>query len=188
MKFGYARISRSIQNLDMQHDALSRAGCEEIITDSISGSLSERPGLNMLLGKLRKGDELFVWRLDRLGRTLKNLVELINGFHDKGVIFHSLTENIETSTNNGRLVFNLFASLAEFERNLIKERTTAGLAAARARGRLGGRKCKDQSKIRAAVLLYNKRELTVDEICKSIGIARGTLYKYLKTFQINDIE
>lgn len=180
MKFGYARVSSLEQNLNLQMDALVHAGCEEVISDEISGSTVERPGLNKLLDKLRKGDELIVWRLDRLGRTLKHLIELINNFNQKGIIFRSLTENIETSTNNGRLIFNIFASLAEFERNLIRERTLAGLNAARARGRKGGRKPKDSSKVEAAKQLYRKRELTVDQICKAIGISRGTLYKYLK--------
>jgi DNA invertase Pin-like site-specific DNA recombinase len=180
MKFGYARVSSLEQNLTLQTDALTQAGCKEIITDEISGSTVERPGLNKLLEKLREGDELIVWRLDRLGRTLRHLIELINDFNRKNIIFRSLTENIETSTNNGRLIFNIFASLAEFERNLIRERTMAGLNAARARGRRGGRNPKDQSKVTAAIQLYNKRELSVEQICKAIGISRGTLYKYLK--------
>ena len=180
MKFGYARVSTLEQNLGLQTDALNVAGCAETITDEVSGSLLERPGLNKLLDKLRAGDELIVWRLDRLGRSIRNLIELVNNFQAKGVIFRSLTENIETSTNNGRLIFNIFASLAEFERNLIRERTMAGLSAARARGRKGGRKTKDISKVNAAIQLYHKKELTVDQICKVIGISRGTLYKYLK--------
>jgi DNA invertase Pin-like site-specific DNA recombinase len=180
MKFGYARVSSLEQNLNLQRDALTVAGCEEIITDEVSGSTIERTGLNKLLEKLRAGDELIVWRLDRLGRTLRHLIELINNFNTRGIIFRSLTENIETSTNNGRLIFNIFASLAEFERNLIRERTMAGLSAARSRGRKGGRKPKEQSKIDAAVQLYNKRELSVEQICKAIGISRGTLYKYIK--------
>jgi DNA invertase Pin-like site-specific DNA recombinase len=180
MKFGYARVSTLEQNLQLQTDALKVAGCHEIVTDEISGSTVERPGLNKLLEKLRYGDELIVWRLDRLGRSIRHLIELINGFNNKGIIFRSLTENIETSTNNGRLIFNIFASLAEFERNLIRERTMAGLSAARARGRKGGRQPKDKSKVAAAIQLYNKRELSVEQICKAIGISRGTLYKYLK--------
>ena len=180
MKFGYARVSTLEQNLDLQIDALTVIGCKEIITDEISGSMVERPGLNKLLEKLRNGDELIVWRLDRLGRSIRHLIELINNFHTRGIIFRSLTESIDTSTNNGRLIFNIFASLAEFERNLIRERTMAGLSAARARGKKGGRKPKDKSKINAAIQLYNKRELTVEQICKAIGISRGTLYKYIK--------
>ena len=182
MKFGYARVSKLEQNLDLQKDALRSVGCleENIITDEISGANTERPGLNNLLtNKLRRGDELVVWRLDRLGRSIRHLIELINKFNDDGIIFKSITENIETSTNNGRLIFNIFASLAEFERNLIRERTLAGLSSARARGRLGGRPNAKQANIDAAIQLYNKRELTVDQICKAVSISRGTLYKYL---------
>lgn len=179
MKFGYVRVSTLEQNPSLQLDALKAAGCDEIITDEISGKSANRPGLNDLLNKLRVGDELLVWRLDRLGRSLQNLIELINDFDSKGIKFKSLTENIDTSTNNGRLIFNIFASLAEFERNLIRERTIAGLSAARARGRLGGRPNADKSKIDAAVQLYNKKELTVEQICKAIGISKGTLYKYI---------
>ena len=180
MKFGYARISRLEQNLNLQRDALVACGCEEIITDEVSGSKTERPGLNKVLEKVRSGDVLVVWRLDRLGRSLKHLIELVNQFNQKGIIFKSLTENIETQTNNGRLVFNIFASLAEFERNLIRERTLAGLSSARSRGRVGGRPIANQSKVDAAIQLYRKKELTVDQICKVIGISRGTLYKYIK--------
>ena len=179
MKFGYARVSRLEQNPALQNDALKAAGCDEIITDEISGATVQRPGLDSLLAKLRPGDELIVWRLDRLGRSLRHLIDLVNDFNNRGIIFKSLTESIETSTSNGRLVFNIFASLAEFERNLIRERTMAGLSAARARGRKGGRPVANQSKIDAALQLYQKRELTIDQICKAIGISRGTLYKYI---------
>ena len=180
MKFGYARVSRLEQNLNLQRDALVTCGCEEIITDEIGGSKTERPGLNIVLEKMRSGDELVVWRLDRLGRSLKHLIELVNQFNKKGILFKSLTENIETQTNNGRLVFNIFASLAEFERNLIRERTLAGLSSARSRGRVGGRPIANQSKVDAAIQLYRKKELTVNQICKVVGISRGTLYKYIK--------
>ena len=179
MKFGYARVSRLEQNPALQNDALKAAGCDEIITDEISGATVQRPGLDSLLTKLRPGDELIVWRLDRLGRSLRHLIDLVNDFNNRGIIFKSLTENIETSTNNGRLVFNIFASLAEFERNLIRERTMAGLSAARARGSKGGRPVADKSKVNAALQLYHKKELTIDQICKAIGISRGTLYKYI---------
>lgn len=179
MKFGYARVSTLEQNLNLQIEALTAANCDEIITDEISGTAANRPGLNKLLDKLRPGDELIVWRLDRLGRSLKDLITLINNFDEKGIKFRSLTENIETTTNNGRLIFNIFASLAEFERNLIRERTVAGLNSARARGRVGGRPTVNKAKLDAALQLYHKKELTIEQICKVIGIARGTLYKYL---------
>lgn len=180
MKFGYVRVSTLEQNPSLQIDALKAAGCEEIIKDEISGKSSSRPGLNNLLGKLRDGDELIVWRLDRLGRSLKDLIELINDFEVRGIKFRSLTESIETATNNGRLIFNIFASLAEFERNLIRERTMAGLSAARARGKLGGRPKLSKKRIEAALQLYDKGLFNISEICKTIGISRGTLYKYIK--------
>lgn len=180
MKFGYARVSTLEQNLSLQTDALKAAGCDEIITDEASGKNANRPGLtNLLTNKLRSGDELVVWRLDRLGRSLKDLIELISTFENKGIKFNSLTENINTSTTSGKLIFNIFASLAEFERNLIRERTVAGLAAARARGRLGGRPGIAKTKINAAIQLYNKKKLTINEICNTIGISKATLYKYI---------
>lgn len=184
MKFGYVRVSTLEQNPSLQIDALKAAGCEEIIKDEISGKSSSRPGLNNLLDKLRRNDELIVWRLDRLGRSLKDLIELINDFEVRGVKFRSLTESIETTTNNGRLIFNIFASLAEFERNLIRERTMAGLSAARARGKLGGRPNVGRKRIEAALQLYDKGQLNISEICRTIGISRGTLYKYINDRKI----
>jgi DNA invertase Pin-like site-specific DNA recombinase len=179
MKFGYARVSTIEQNLSLQTDALKAAGCNEIITDEASGKNANRPGLtNLLNNKLRAGDELVVWRLDRLGRSLKDLIELVNNFESKGIKFNSLTESINSATTSGKLIFNIFASLAEFERNLIRERTIAGLSAARARGRLGGRPSVAKTKINAALQLYNKKELTINEICKTIGLSKATLYKY----------
>ena len=180
MKFGYVRVSTLEQNPNLQIDALKAAGCDEIIKDEVSGKNASRPGLDSLLNKLRTGDELLVWRLDRLGRSLQNLIELINQFEQKGVKFKSLTENIDTSTINGRLIFNIFASLSEFERNLIRERTIAGLSAARARGRLGGRPAVNQPKVEAALQLYHKKELTVRQICKAIRISTGTLNNKIK--------
>lgn len=187
MKFGYARVSKLEQNLSLQMDALNIAGCDEIMTDEISGVISNRPGLNNLIQKLRRDDELVVWRLDRLGRSISDLISLINDLSEKGVKFSSLTENIETSTNGGRLIFNIFASLAEFERNLIRERTLAGLEAARARGRHGGRPKSSPDKINAALQLYNQKELNIDQICKIIGISRGTLYKYINLAESKNI-
>ncbi|HLX53257.1 MAG TPA: recombinase family protein [Aquella sp.] len=182
MRFGYARVSTIEQNLSLQTDALKAAGCDEIITDEASGKNANRPGLtNLLNNKLRAGDELVVWRLDRLGRSLKDLIELINDFENKCIKFNSLTESINTSTTSGKLIFNIFASLAEFERNLIRERTVAGLSAARARGRLGGRPGVAKTKINAALQLYNKKESTINEICKAIGISKATLYKYIES-------
>ncbi len=137
---GYARVSTADQNLDLQVDALDRAGCVRAFTDTASGSLAERPQLDAALDYLRRGDTLVVWRLDRLGRSLRHLVETVTALQERGVGFRSIQESIDTTTSGGRLVFHVFCALAEFERDLIRERTHAGLAAARARGRLGGRK------------------------------------------------
>lgn len=184
MKIGYARISTKEQNLDLQIDALEKDGCERIYTEIMSGTKSERPKLQELVNNLRPGDVIVVWKLDRLGRSLKHLVELINQFLQQEVGLRSLNDHIDTTTPQGRLIFNIFASLAEFERDLIQERTTAGLAAARARGRLGG-KPKGLSKQAesiacAAETLYKEGKLTVSEIISQLGIARATFYNYLR--------
>lgn len=184
MKIGYARISTKEQNLDLQIDALEKDGCERIYTEIMSGTKSERPKLQELVNNLRPGDVVVVWKLDRLGRSLKHLVELINQFIQQDVGLRSLNDHIDTTTPQGRLIFNIFASLAEFERDLIQERTTAGLAAARARGRLGG-KPKGLSKQAesiacAAETLYKEGKLTVTEIITQLGIARATFYNYLR--------
>ncbi len=141
MQIGYARLSKTEQNLDLPRDALKKAGCHEkhIFTDKITGTKAERTGLTQALAQLREGDTFVVWRLDRLGRSLKHLIETVTKLQAQHIAFQSITENIDTSTATGKLVFHLFGALAEFERNLIRERTLAGLEAARARGRLGGR-------------------------------------------------
>src|SRR5215208_2915808 len=139
MNIGYARVSTHDQTLDLQKDVLEKAGCEKIFTDQVSGTKAERKGLTEALSHLREGDTLVVWRLDRLGRSLRHLIDTITALQERGVGFKSLTENIDTTTSGGRLVFNIFGSLAEFEREIIKERTQAGLEAARSRGRTGGR-------------------------------------------------
>lgn len=182
MQLAYARVSTQDQTLDLQIDALKQAGCDRIYQEHASGAKTDRPELNKLLDNLRAGDTLVVWRLDRLGRTLKQLIELINDLNTKGIHFKSLQENIDTSTSGGKLIFHIFASLAEFERDLIKERTRAGLSAARARGRLGGRpkKLQDQKKIDLLYKLYDSREHSIQEICDMIGITRATVYRYLK--------
>lgn len=184
MKIGYARISTKEQNLDLQIDALEKDGCGRIYTEIMSGTKSERPKLQELVNNLRPGDIVVVWKLDRLGRSLKHLVELVNQFLQQDVGLRSLNDHIDTTTPQGRLIFNIFASLAEFERDLIQERTTAGLAAARARGRLGG-KPKGLSKQAesiacAAETLYKEGKLTVTEIITQLGIARATFYNYLR--------
>src|SRR5438876_573697 len=139
MLVGYARVSTQDQTLDLQQDALAKAGCERILTDTISGSIQERKGLEEALSFLRAGDSLVVWRLDRLGRSLKHLIETIAHLNARGIGLRTITESIDTTTSSGKLVFHVFGALAEFERDLVRERTQAGLLAARARGRLGGR-------------------------------------------------
>lgn len=181
MKIGYARVSTFDQNLDLQKDALEQAGCERVIEDTASGKNADRPGIISLKEILRPGDQLVVWRLDRLGRSLKELIEWINYLEEKGVAFQSLHESINTSTSTGKLVFHIFGALAEFERNLIRERTQAGLAAARARGKLGGRPTSlNKEKRKAVVQLYDDAKLPIKEICEMFGISKPTLYKYVK--------
>lgn len=182
MLIGYARVSTEEQNLDLQTDALKKAGCDRVFADKVSGAKSERKGLNAALEMLRPGDVLMVWRLDRLGRSLKHLIELIGELEQNGVGFRSLTENIDTTTTGGKLVFHLFGALAEFEKNLIRERTKAGLVAARARGRKGGRKpVMDEKKIRQAQALMNDPQNTITDICKTLGVGRTSFYKYVKS-------
>ena len=180
MLIGYARISTHDQNLDLQKDALTAAGCEKIFGDELSGATSSRPGLQQAIDTLREGDVLVVWRLDRLGRSLRNLIELVGSLEDRKVGFRSLQEAMDTMSSGGKLIFHVFGALAEFERNLIRERTTAGLSAARARGRKGGRpKRLDDKKRRLAVQLYRERKHPIDEICQVLGISKPTLYRYV---------
>lgn len=182
MLIGYARVSTSEQHLDLQLDALEKAGCEAdaIYTDTVSGAKTEREGLTTALSHLRKGDKLVVWKLDRLGRSLQHLIEMINALHDKGIGFQSLQENIDTTTSGGKLTFHIFGALAEFERDLIRERTQAGLAAARARGRKGGRKRVMSAKqIKMAKTLRKDPKNTIKDICDTLGVSRSTLYRYL---------
>ena len=180
MLIGYARVSTDDQHLDLQRDALNQAGCVRLFEDTASGIKAERRGLAALLTVLRPGDTVIVWRLDRLGRSLKDLIQLVEKLDTIDVGLRSLQENIDTTSAGGKLVFHLFGALAEFERNLINERTRAGLAAARARGRQGGRKKRlDPEKQKLALQLYHERRHTVAEICRLMGIGRTTLYNYL---------
>lgn len=180
MKIGYARTSTQDQNLDLQIDALKQANCERIYQEKVSSSKEQRVELENCFKALREGDTLYVWRLDRLGRSLKDLVQLVNQLQEMGCGLVSLKENIDTSTPAGKLTFHIFASLAEFERELIRERTQAGLLSARARGRMGGRPKKlsdiDQMMIRQ---LMKERQLSVNEIAKRFGVCRATIYKIL---------
>ena len=187
MLIGYARVSTDDQNLALQEDALNKAGCKKIFHDKMSGAGAERPGLREALDYLRDGeDTLVVWRLDRLGRSLKNLIELMNILEERGIGFQSLQESINTTTSGGKLIFHIFGALAEFERNLIRERTNAGLAAARARGKKGGRqKALDKEKAERLYKLYDEvnadgsRKYAIKEICEMMGISRSSLYRYL---------
>jgi DNA invertase Pin-like site-specific DNA recombinase len=180
MLIGYARVSTDDQNLDLQRDALRAAGCEKIYEDRISGAKAERPGLALALEVARVGDTLIVWRLDRLGRSLHDLILLARKLEEAGVGLMSVQEKIDTSSSGGRLIFHMFGALAEFERNLVRERTQAGLTAARARGRKGGRpKLLDPAKRQLAVRLYAEKRHTIGEICRMMGISKPTLYNYL---------
>lgn len=177
---GYARVSRHEQREDHQVDALKAAGCDKVFIDRASGALDHRPQLDELLQQLRNGDTLVVWKLDRLGRSLRRLIELINELGERGVEFKSLTENIDTRSPAGKFLFHVMGAFAELERDLIRERTRNGLEAARARGRVGGRKpvltAKDADFARK---LYDSKEYTVAEIAKRLRIGRTTLYRYL---------
>lgn len=181
MLIGYARVSTDDQNLNLQHDALKVAGCERIFNDQITGSKIQRPGLEAALEFAREGDVIVVWRLDRLSRSLKDLIEMVALLDSKKIGLRSINESIDTSSSSGKLIFHIFGALAEFERNLIRERTHAGLAAARARGRKGGRPKKlSNDKEKLAIQLYKARSHSIKQICDLIGVSKPTLYKYLK--------
>ena len=181
MLIGYARVSTLDQNLDLQQDALQRAGCEKIYSDTISGAKASRPGLDECLSYARQGDMIVVWKLDRLGRSLKNLIEVVQKLSERGVGFRSLQENIDTTTSGGTLVFHVFGALAEFERDLIRERTHAGLAAARARGRQGGRPALlDEKRRQMALSLHSDPNVSIADICKTLKVSRTTLYRALQ--------
>lgn len=182
---GYCRVSTHDQNLDLQKDALESAGCIKIFCDQVSGSKSDRPGLDEVLNYLRKGDCLVVWRLDRMGRNLKHLISVVEDLEKRGIGFSSLQEGINTSTPGGKLIFHVFGALAEFERCLIQERTQAGLAAARARGRLGGRKRKLTSKqVEIMFNMHDSKKHSIREICKTFGITTPTFYNYLNEYNL----
>ncbi|AXI52958.1 MULTISPECIES: recombinase family protein [Alphaproteobacteria] len=177
---GYARISTTEQKLEPQVDALKAAGCETVFEDVISGAKAERPGLNNALAFLRKGDTLLVWKLDRLGRSMKHLVETVTDLGDRGVGFKSLTEGVDTTTTGGTLVFHLFGALAEFERDLIVERTQAGLKAAATRGRKGGRKPVVTLKKLEQAKAHISDGLTVREAAARLKISKTSLYNALR--------
>ncbi len=178
---GYARVSRTEQNLELQVDALREKGCKKIFTDKITGTKFERKELTAALAFLRDGDVLVVWKLDRLGRSLKHLIETVNKLEERNIGFVSLTESIDTTTPGGKLIFHIMGALAEFERDLIRERTHAGLDAARARGRKGGRPktVEASSKVALAQKLYADKTHEIKDICKDLHISRATLYRYV---------
>ncbi|HCB1572585.1 TPA: recombinase family protein [Klebsiella quasipneumoniae] len=185
-RIGYARVSTDDQNLDLQRDALRQAGCSTIYEEAASGKSAARPELEQCRKALRAGDTLVVWRLDRLGRSLPDLVQIVADLEQRGVQFESLTEKIETGSASGKLQFHVFAALAEFERGLIRERTQAGLAAARARGRAGGRKPKlDDKQVREIRRLMTDPTIPVSQIAKSYKVSRTTIYKVAPVRQQN---
>lgn len=185
MKYGYARVSTKDQNLDLQIDALKKAGCQKIFKEVVSGAKTNRPQLDELLSILKKDDVIVIWKLDRMGRSLHHLIKIVNELNEKGISITSLQDPIDTTTAQGRLMFNMFASLAEFEKDLIYERTMAGLSSARARGRMGGRpkglSKAAQEKACVAEALYKQGELSTDQIAKQLRVSRTTMYKYLKS-------
>src|SRR3954462_5096781 len=179
MLIGYARVSTDDQNLDLQRDALTKAECEQIYTDRVSGTKDKRPGLEEALSHLRSGDTLVVWRLDRLSRSLRHLIDTFTGLQERGIGFKSLQENIDTTTSGGKLVFHIFGALAEFEREIIRERTQAGLQAAWARGRTGGRpKALTPKQVDMLNRLAADPNNEIDDICRTLGISRTTFYRY----------
>jgi DNA invertase Pin-like site-specific DNA recombinase len=180
MMIGYARVSTEDQNLDLQRDALTKAGAEQIFEDVASGARDDRPGLADALSHLRKGDCLVVWRLDRLGRSMRSLIDFAADLRERGVDFRSIKDGIDTSTATGRFFFNMLAALAEMERELIRERTQAGLLAARARGRKGGRQPKlNAAKIAQARKLLEDRNTTIKDVAATFGVNRATIYRAL---------
>jgi DNA invertase Pin-like site-specific DNA recombinase len=182
---GYARVSTEDQHLHLQQDALNSAGCLKIFTDTASGAKTERKGLEEAIDYVREGDILVVWRLDRLGRSLKDLIERLTQLHQRNIGFKSLTENIDTTTSGGKLIFHIFGALAEFERDLIRERTNAGLTAARARGKKGGRPkspLSEEKKLQLAREMYENKTMPVTDIYKSLNIPRSTFYKYVREY------
>ena len=178
MLIGYARVSTQDQNLDLQLDAMKRAGCEKVFSDTASGAKATRPSLEQALSHAREGDTLVVWKLDRLGRSLRHLIDTVQALNGRGVGFMSLQESIDTTTPGGKLVFHVFGALAEFERDLVKERTNAGLTAARARGRKGGRpKALSEKQRQQAKTLIKDPSISIGEICNTLRVSRSTLYR-----------
>jgi len=180
MKIGYARVSTIEQNLDLQIIDLKQKGCEKIFEEKVSGSKVERPVFENMISNLRKGDILVVWKLDRLGRSLKDLLEIVNDLQEKGIEIISMKENIDTTSTTGKLIFSIFGALAEYEKDLIRERTMAGLNAARARGKTGGRKkLLNDKDIKILKKLAKDKDISISEICERFKISRKTYYNYI---------
>ena len=180
---GYARVSTPEQSLDLQLDELKAAGCKKIFSDKISGVRAVRPGLDQCLETMKEGDTLIVWRLDRLGRSMPHLVSVVTELRERNIAFKSLKDGvIDTTTASGELIFNIFAALAQFDRELIRERTRAGLKAARARGKSGGRKpvSKDDPRVIAAKKMHADLSISISKICETLKISKATLYRYIK--------
>ena len=178
---GYARVSTADQNLDLQKDALTKIGCTRIFEEYASGAKSDRPQLEAAIDYLREGDTLVVWKLDRLGRSIQHLLQTVNKLQEKGIAFKSLQENIDTTTANGKLIFHMFAALSEFERDIIRERTNAGLSAARARGRVGGRPAKmTAEQVTLLKKMHMDKDNSISFILETFSIKPATMYKYLK--------
>ena len=181
MRIGYARVSSDDQNLSLQINALQKAKCKRIYEDRVSGAQAKRQGLDELLKTLREGDVVVVWRLDRLGRSLKDLLDLVEEIQNSGAQFTSLEEKIDTTSSGGKLIFHIFGAFSEFERNLIRERTFAGLEAARKRGLRGGRpKSLGRKQQKQLVTVYKSKKHSIAEICEMFGVSKPTLYKYLE--------
>jgi len=178
MLIGYARVSTLDQSLDLQLDALRKAGCERIFSETGTGAKSDRPQLSEALAFARQKDTLVVWKLDRLGRSVKHLIDTVNDLKERGIGFRSLQENLDTTTSSGKLLFHVVGALAEFERDIIRERTNAGLLAARARGRLGGRpRVLNTKQIQMAKALLQDRQNSINDVCMTLGVSRSTLYR-----------
>lgn len=181
MQIGYARVSTSDQNLDLQIDELKKVGCEKIFTDTASGSKTDRKGLQAAIDFARDGDVLVCWKLDRIGRSLSHLITTVTSLNHRGIGFRCITQNLDTTTPSGMLIFHVFGAMAEFERSLIRERTQAGLKAARARGRMGGRpKVLDDKTAKMALTLHADGKTPITEICRTLKVSRATFYRTLK--------
>jgi DNA invertase Pin-like site-specific DNA recombinase len=186
MKFAYARVSTFDQNLELQLDALEKHGYDELFTEKASGMKTDRPQLEKLLNKLRKGDILVVWKLDRLGRSTKHVLELAEQLEELGVELVSIQDQIDTTTAIGKAMFRMLVVLNEMERDIISERTRAGLESARARGRIGGRPKKNNKYVDQALKLYDSKEYSIKEIVEMSGVSKATIYRKLKARSLQE--